>query len=357
MLLFVLFAHLLLVQSGTSAGISVPFYSLPYASLLFNLTIGSPGGINGHALGSHFRQTLAHLTAGNRSVALELVNRAYVDRDLHVKPAYWKVLIANYGAAFQQVDFERQPEEAVNEINAFVANATHQKIRDLLLPGDVDAGTALVLVNAVYFKGDWYETFNLLYTTETKFFVDEENVHQVKMMSETMTIMYGETEDVQVLELPYTDKATKFTVFLPKDRFGLSAWLQKVDGAGLLGLMDQMHRRRVEVKLPRFKIESDFKLKDVLDALGFSDGFKQTANFSGISDERLYISEGFHKAFIDVNENGCEAAAATAFKSYFVSAMRYPEEPVHFRADRPFAFLISRERIPLFFGRFMGPSL
>ncbi|KAI6240012.1 SERPIN domain-containing protein [Aphelenchoides fujianensis] len=315
------------------------------------------GGINGNALGSHFRQTFAHLTAGNSSVALELVNRAYVDRDLHVKAAYQKILSANFGAAFQQVDFKEKPEEAVSEINAFVANATHQKIRDLLSPDDVDADTRMMLVNAVYFKGAWSDQFSEWSTTDETFFVGENSELKVRMMRQRLGTMYGETDDVQVLELPYVDKATKLTVFLPKEKNGLSAWLQKVDGAKLLELLGKMsYRRRVNVALPRFKITSEFQLGDVLDKLGFSEGFQQTANFSGISDEQLYISEAIHKAFIDVNENGSEAAAATALKISLISAVYYPEEPVRFRADRPFAFLISRERIPLFFGRFMGPS-
>ncbi|KAI6240254.1 SERPIN domain-containing protein [Aphelenchoides fujianensis] len=321
------------------------------------------GGINGNALGSHFRQTFAQLTAGNRSVALELVNRAYVDRKLHVKAAYRKVLTANYGAAFQQVDFKQQPEEAVAEINDFVANATHQKIRDLLSSDDVDADTALVLVNAVYFKGAWDEQFGEYATTDETFFAGGNTEQKVRMMRRQLGTMYGETEDVQVLELPYTDKATKFIVFLPKEKNGLNGWLQKVDGAGLLKMIDRMVPRQVEVsaertlELPRFKIEANFQLKEALQNLGFSDGFdEEKANFSGISDEQLFISKAIHKAFIDVNENRSEAAAATVFKSYYKSAMIYPEGPARFRADRPFVFLISRERIPRFFGRYMGPS-
>ncbi|KAI6238415.1 SERPIN domain-containing protein [Aphelenchoides fujianensis] len=319
------------------------------------------GANTGDTLDAAFHRTFSQLTENKYCVALELVNRVYTAHDLHVKAAYRELLAANFGAAFQQVDFERQPEEAVAEINEFVANATHQKIRDLLSPDDVDYDTRMMLVNAVYFKGEWDELFSEERTTDETFFVDENNERQVKMMKQEINgVKYTDTDHVQVLELPYADKAAKFTVFLPKKKCGLSAWLQKVDGAELLDLMDRMHYTKVDVgRAAAVQDEAEFKLKEMLEKLGFSEGFNEkTANFNGISVERLYISEGFHKAFIEVNEKGSEAAAATALIMARVSsAIQYSEEPARFRADRPFAFLISRERIPLFFGRFMGPSL
>ncbi|KAI6216909.1 SERPIN domain-containing protein [Aphelenchoides fujianensis] len=326
-------------------------------------TVFARGGIKGDALDSLFHQTFAHLTAGNRPVTLELVNRAYIAQDLHVKAAYRELLAANFGAAFQQVDFERQAGEAVAEINEFVANATHQKIRDLLSPADLNAATRMLLVNAVYFKGDWQVTFDVGSTADATFFVNKETERTrsfslllpVKMMKERMDANYVETDDVQVVELPFEGRETTFTVFLPKEKGGLSAWLQKVDGAELLDLMDRLEWSEVDVELPRFKVESGLKLRGMLEKLGFSEGFTERADFSGISDERLHISEGFHKALIDVSENGCEAAAATAVKFYYCTG-RLDSDPVLFRADRPFAFLISHERLPLFFGRFMGPS-
>ncbi|KAI6240018.1 hypothetical protein M3Y99_00516700 [Aphelenchoides fujianensis] len=156
-----------------------------------------------------------------------------------VKAAYRELLAANFGAAFQQVDFKQEPKEAAREINDFVAKATHDKIRDLLPPDAVDADTRMLLVNAIYFKGGWSETFNGR-TTNATFFVDEDNKQQVE--------------------------------------------------------------------LPRFKITSEFQLKEVLNRLGFTEGFKPTADFSGIFEEPAYIAQGYHKAFIDVDENGSSSS-------------------------------------------------
>ncbi|KAI6220148.1 SERPIN domain-containing protein [Aphelenchoides fujianensis] len=203
------------------------------------------GANTGAALDSAFHHAFAQLTAGNRSVVLELVNRAYVNRSLTVKTAYHELLDTNFGAAFQQVDFKEGRQKAVEEINAFVANFIRNKIRDLLSLKAIDPKTLLLLGNAVYFKGEWDEPFTEEMTTDETFFLDENNERQIKMKQQISGVKYIETDHVQVLELPYADKATTFTVFLPKEKGGLLAWLQKVDGAKLVDLMDRMHRRRV----------------------------------------------------------------------------------------------------------------
>ncbi|KAI6207239.1 SERPIN domain-containing protein [Aphelenchoides fujianensis] len=352
------------------------------------------GGNTGDALDAAFHRTWP---IGRSSTA-----------KLDVKAAYRELLAANFGAAFQPVNFERRAEEAVREINEFFANATHQKIRDLLSADDVDPDTALVLVNAVYFKvsvrtgllrrgklpssvlfghkikkrsnhpfdsvGRWDEAFSERSTTDETFFVDENTERPVKMMKQWLRSRYLETDDVQVLELPYTDERTNVHRLSAQRE---ERTQRKVEGAEVLELMDRLRWREVDVssecsiELPRFKITADFKLKDVLKRMGLSEGFKGTANFSGISNDPLYIAEGFHKAFIEVttafwggdrafvDESGSEAAAATALRVEFVSAAftRSAEEPVRFRADHPFAFLVTCDKQPLFFGRYTGPSV
>ncbi|KAI6170490.1 putative serpin-like protein [Aphelenchoides fujianensis] len=333
------------------------------------------GGIAGNALDSHFHHSFAQLTAANEEknrkmelcpyracpgqtpdVAVELANRLYASHDLQVKAAYKQLIVEKFGGHLEQVDFGRS-EEVVKKVNDFVANATHDNIRDLLSSDFVNSDTKLLLVNAVYFKAAWEDRFSKGSTRSESFFIEQNNKQQVHMMKmRRLQTYYAETDDVQVLELPYKDERATFLVFLPKQRFGLSSWLQKVDGRGVLELMSRLETRKVNIDLPRFKTTSQFQLVQMLQKLGFSKGFDQTADFSGISDERLFISDGVHKAFIEVNENGSEAAAATAWKWTDMSAVEDSEGPVRFRADHPFAFLITYDKLPLFFGRFSGPS-
>ncbi|KAI6241064.1 SERPIN domain-containing protein [Aphelenchoides fujianensis] len=179
------------------------------------------GGMSGNALDSHFHRTLSELTAEHEDVTLELANRAYVDHQLEVKPAYKRLIAEHYGGHFEQVDFER-PADVVEEINAFVANATHDKIHDIIDLKDINLRTRMQLINAIYFKaGD----------------------------RKGLWARYVETGDVQVLELPYTDERANFVAFLPKERFGLADWLQEVDGAELIELMGRMKERNVEVSV------------------------------------------------------------------------------------------------------------
>ncbi|KAI6229764.1 Acetylcholine receptor subunit alpha-type des-2 [Aphelenchoides fujianensis] len=304
------------------------------------------GGTRGDALHSLFHQTLTHLAAGGKNVSLELANRAYAAHDLDVKAAYRELITANYGGDFKQVDFG-QSAAATKEINDFVANVTHQKIRDLLKPGAVNDRTKLVLVNAVYFKGTWKKQFNKKATCNKKFFI--------KMMRMKAKVNYAETADVQVVELPYADERAKFIAFLPKKRFGIGRWLRKLNAAELLKLSARLNRREVNIELPRFKITSEFGLEEVLSKLGFSKGFSERADFSGIANNvQLMISQAVHKAFIETNEEGSEAAAATGLTMHATSFDPHKKEPVEFVADHPFAFLVVYGGNPLFFGRFIG---
>ncbi|KAI6219034.1 putative serpin-like protein [Aphelenchoides fujianensis] len=319
-------------------------------------SVFAKGGTSGDALHSLFRRTLAQLSAADKNVTLELANRAYAARELDVKAAFKETIAANYGGDFKQVDFA-QAAGAVKEINDFVANVTHDKIRDLLSPDAVDAETKLVLVNAVYFKGTWKNRFDENRTTDEKFFVSENSETKVKMMNMKLKVNYAETADVQVLELPYADEGVKFIAVLPREKFGLTAWLQKTDGAELQKLRGRLQHREVFVSLPRFKITSKFELKDVLDKLGFSKGFSEQADFSGIANnESLRISKAIHKAFIESNEEGSEAAAATFVEMVSESFDPDAENPLEFVADHPFAFLITYHENPLFFGRFVGDA-
>ncbi|KAI6181251.1 putative serpin-like protein [Aphelenchoides besseyi] len=297
-------------------------------------SVFAKGGINNEALNSLFHQTLQQLTSPDKNITLEIANRAYTDQRLNIKPEYKELITKNFNGDFKQVDFS-QADSTVKEINDFVAKTTHDKIQNLLSNDAISAQTKLVLINAVYFKGNWFKQFDEKRTTDEKFFVAENKDQQVKMMKMKTKVNYVENSDVQVLELPYADSHASFVAFLPKEKFGLADWVKKTNGSELLKLKSQFERREVNIELPRFKINSQIELNDVLDKLGFSEGFSKQADFSGItSDGDLFISQVIHKAFIESNESGTEAAASTA-----IIMSRMIGDPIEqFVADHPFLF-------------------
>jgi len=228
----------------------------------------------------------------------------------------------------------------VRTINAWVSDRTHEKIEELIQRDFIDADTRLILTNAIYFKGRWDEQFEKADTRDEDWHGLNGTV-KVPMMHQRGGYLYYEGGGFQALDLPYKGRQLSLLVVLPTKKDGLSAlesqwaggstYRQVTDGLGHEGL--------VLVSLPRFKMETKFKLKPVLCALGAELAFSNGADFSGIGEERLKISEVVHKAFVEVNEEGTEAAAATGV-IMGLCAVRPTTEPIVFKADHPFLFFI-----------------
>ncbi|KAI6234662.1 SERPIN domain-containing protein [Aphelenchoides fujianensis] len=352
-------------------------------------SVFAKGGTSGDALHSLFRQTLSQLNAADKNVTLELANRAYAAQKLDVKAAYKELIATNYGGDFKQVDFG-QAAGAVKEINDFVANVTHDKIRDLLSSDSVDATTKLVLVNAVYFKGTWKNQFNEERTTDEKFFVSENSETQVKMMKMKTKVNYAETADVQVLELPYADEGAKFIAFLPKEN--------GIANNESLMISEAIHKAFIEsneagseaaaataVLLTRMIEESEYFSADHPFLfgitfhnqwlfLGSNEQGSEAAAATGVeivltsfnpdaekplafvADHPFLFVVAFHDKPLFSNEKGSEAAAATAVVMNR-SRPAAPVIPPTFRADHPFLFVIAFHDKPLFVGRFVGGKL
>jgi serpin B len=301
-------------------------------------------------LDDFFFETLKTIGAP-KNVTLETVNRAYAEKTLSILDSYRKIVIDHYGGDFEQVDFKQNSSEAVERINKFVSQKTHDKINNLLSKDAVTKDTRLILINAIYFKGDWGKKFDKAKTVDQKFFVSENSEKQVKMMKMKHKTGYFETDEVQVLELPYVDDSIKFVAFLPKEKFGLNKFIQSLNGSKLLQLKSKLRQEEVNIELPRFKIESEFSLKPTLSKLGLEKGFdRDAADFSGITKEdKLHISDVIHKGFVEVTEAGSEASGGTAVKMNQLGAapMRRPKE---FKADHAYLFAIFDKELPLFFG-------
>jgi|AGSF01.1.fsa_nt_gi Serine protease inhibitor len=309
-----------------------------------------------------FAQLTYQLTDA-RGYQLSIANRLWAQKDFPLLPPFVKTTQDFYGAPIESLNFANA-DEASGKINAWVAKQTQNQIKDLLSPDDLDSCTRLVLTNAIYFKGNWVTQFDSAETTNQPFTLASGEKQQVAMMVQSNNFGYAEFENLQVLEMPYQGNKLSLVILLPANPDGLP----KLEGALTADNLQKwlsFSQRKVQVFLPKFTFQQSFNLKDVLSKMGMADAFSYqpgVADFSGLSNkENLFVSDVIHKAFVEVDEKGSKAAAATAVIEC-TGEMGCPSplpRQIEFRADRPFLFLI-RERQSgtiLFMGRFANPAL
>lgn len=308
-----------------------------------------------------FNKIQKRLTSNGEAPVFQLrvANRLWGQKDFHFLSPFLQVTSKNYGAELGLVDF-KQTEQARKTINSWVEEKTDDKIQDLLGAGVLDASTRLVLTNAIYFKARWEHEFSKSATADAPFRLAGRHEVMVPMMHQQHRFRYGESGGVQVLELPYADDGSlSMLVLLPKKIDGLSDLEKTLTSENLQKWSAGLKSRLANVYLPKFKVTSQFELGDVLSSMGMSLAFSDKADLSGMStQEQLYFSAVIHKAFVDVNEEGTEAAAATAVALRAAAELPRPEEPIEFRADHPFVFLIRDNRTDavLFLGRLVNPK-
>lgn len=302
---------------------------------------------------------LAQLAPGEAGYELHVANALWGQAGYPWLDEFLTVTRDNYGAGLEQVDFETDTEAARRTINTWVENQTNERIVDLIPEGMLGPLTRLVLTNAIYFKGDWANAFHPRATAEGPFHLSADETTDVPLMRQTDDFGYAETDAVQVLQLPYIGDELSMIVILPKavDGLGDVEILLAQDGLG--DLTANLTTQEVTVTLPKFTMSSQFSLGDMLQAMGMTDAFSdQAADFTGLSEraeaDGLHISAVVHQAFVDVNEEGTEAAAATGVGIEQTAIA----EPIEFTADHPFVFVIRHEATGaiLFIGRVMDPS-
>lgn len=312
---------------------------------------------------SCFQSLNAAVSKRGASHTLKLANRLYGEKTYNFLSEFLASTQKMYGADLAPVDFQHASEDARKEINQWVKGQTEGKIPELLAVGVVDSMTKLVLVNAIYFKGMWEEKFMKQDTTDAPFRLNKKNTKSVKMMYQKKKFLFGYISDLKckVLEMPYQGGELSMVILLPEDIEDESTGLKKIEEQITLEKLREWTKREnlenidVHVKLPRFKIEESYILNSNLGRLGLQDLFSRNkADLSGMSGSRdLFISKIVHKAFVEVNEEGTEAAAATAGIATF--CMLLPEE--EFTADHPFLFFIRHNPTAnvLFLGRVCSP--
>jgi len=298
--------------------------------------------------------------SGNqKGIELNIANALWAQKGHTFLPAFMEIANGEYSANVNQADFSTGGEAARIEVNGWVAQKTKDKIHDILPRGSLSALTRLVLVNAIYFKGAWTKPYTKAQTSTQPFHFSTTRQVDAPLMHHFDEVRYVENSDFQAVELPYGAGELAMLVVLPRQIDGCGQLEKQLTPALLSQSLGQMRWQKVEIFLPRFKLESGFNLVPTLAGMGMPDAFGPQADFSGIDGTRLlFISGVFHKAWGEVNEEGTEAAAATAVVITKSAVVRQPPPPPVFRADHPFIFLIrdTRSGSLLFMGRLMDPT-
>jgi serpin B len=290
-------------------------------------------------------------------VALRSANSAWARPDVKWKQSYLETLASHYGAGVRLTDFGGDPEGSRERINAWVAENTEDRIKDLVPQGAINTLTALAVVNAVYVKAPWAEEFQPGVTKPGPFTTAEGTVKQASMMHHIIEGAQARTgSDWQAATLPYLGGKVAMTVVLPaagKDA-GVATWLS---GGGVAELLAAKGQPGVDLTMPKFSFRTSVALKEVLQSLGIEDAFDPfAADYSGMTDdEDLFVSAALHQATIAVDEEGTEATAATAIIATAVSG---PMLSLTLVLDRPFFLVIHdvESRIPIFLGRVADPT-
>ncbi len=324
----------------------------------------------------HFNLTQAHLHPAFNALDLELESRGepiempdgeqegfkiniansiWGQVDYTFLEEYLDLLALNYGAGMRLVDYVAAAEQARQEINAWVSDETEGRIEDLIPEGAVDQMTRLVLANAIYFNAAWMHPFNEEATQDGAFYLLDGGRVTVPMMHQSESMRYAKGDGYQIVERAYVGGQMAMDIILP-DQGEFEAIERAMDSEWLDAALAALDGRQVSLSMPRFEFESQIGLSQVLIAMGMPTAFGSGADFSAMDGGRnLFISDVLHKAFVSVDEEGTEAAAATAVIMSLTAIM---DPPIEVSVDRPFIFLIRdiQTGAVLFIGRVMNPA-
>jgi serpin B len=298
------------------------------------------------------------LNLKNSKYSLQVANSLWAQNDYPFLKEYVSVLKNYYAAESNNLDFSNRPEESRKIINSWVEDKTKEKIKDLFPQASIQSDTRLVLANAIYFKGNWARQFDPKNTATSDFYLDSKETIKVSMMNsfgEDSKFNYFEDENLQALKMPYDGEKISMIVLLPKenDLNSISGYLshEKINE-----INKSLSETRVNISFPKFTFETKYFMNQTLMEMGMPLAFSNGADFSGMTGNReLKIGFVVHQAFVEVNEEGTEAAAATGVTMVKTSM---PTPPIIFNANHPFVFMISEEETGniLFLGKVLDPG-
>ncbi len=304
-----------------------------------------------HAAFNYLSLQLANRTSDASDFELDIVNDIWGQKDYKFLDAYLDILAQNYGAGLRALDFIKDPDGARKIINDYIYEQTNELIPDLIPEGVINNLTRMVLTNAIYFKAEWKSKFNKDSTRDGVFKLLDRRQVTVPMMSQRSFFKFASGEGWKAIELPYLGEQIAMDIVLPED---FSDFEGSMDADKISRILADMESKDIQLSMPKFKFASDFDLKEALSILGMPIAFDAArADFSGITDaEELYIQGVVHKAFVAVDEEGTEAAAAGAV---IVGTTSLPESMT---IDSPFLFLIRdlQSGSIFFMGRVLNPS-
>ncbi|XP_049998174.1 serpin B6 isoform X3 [Alexandromys fortis] len=322
------------------------------------LSLDKCSGNGGGDVHQGFQSLLTEVNKTGTQYLLKTANKLFGEKTCDLLASFKDSCRKFYEAEMEELDFKGDTEQSRQHINTWVAKKTEDKIQELLSPGAVNSDTLLVLVNAIYFKGNWEKQFNKEDTREMPFKVSKNEEKPVQMMYKKSTFKMTYIGEIftKILLLPYAGNELNMIIMLPDEHVDLKTVEKEITYENFIEWtrLDMMDEEEAEVFLPRFKLEENYDMKDFLCKLGMTDAFEDRADFSGISSKHgLSLSKVVHKSFVEVNEEGTEAAAATAA----IMMLRCVRITPRFCANRPFLFFIQHVKTNgiLFCGRFSSP--
>ena len=303
----------------------------------------------------HFRSLVAEATVANKPYELTTANALWSQAGLNLENGFQETVANDYGGSFNEVDYKEKPDAAVEEINSWCNEKTRGKIPTIIQRDFINKDTRLILTNAIYFLGKWKKQFDKKLSKPGTWRDANDKTSQVPLMNIGGEQIYGETQEFKALDLPYQGDELSMLILLPEGSTGyIDNNLQQAYDEAVASLQ---YEEIVHVTIPSFTLTTEYKLGETLQKLGAGIAFSDMAEFDGITkDESLKISEVIHKAFVKCDEEGTEAAAATAVGMMRCASIHIPKPPI-FRADHPFVFFIRNRNTNtiLFAGRVTNP--
>ncbi|XP_016967476.2 serine protease inhibitor 42Dd-like isoform X1 [Drosophila biarmipes] len=303
-----------------------------------------------------YKQLLTNLEGREKAAMLHLANRIYVNDRFTINPEFNQVVKDSFKAEAKAISVS-DPKRAASIVNKWVSDQTRSRIKTLVGKEDMGPHLVMVLLNAIYFKGQWQRAFNSTYTKRAHFRTADKQTVPVQMMEKHDKFKAGYVHSLgaKVIELPYRNSTLSMVIFLPEKVDGLPELERKI-----AGFSPELREQEVILKLPKFKIEFSSELKGTLSKMGMRDAFSGEADFGGlVKSSNPRFSKVIHKAFLEVSEEGAEAAAATAvlFGVSFLSVQSQPPRRIlEINADHPFAYVIRDKDTIYFQGHFVKPE-